>query len=154
MSQKVRREKINQTTNVRLNRSLPFDMPGETKLAVARPANPTPSTPYVPAPVATSGKHIVCQFKSPDGDSSGPPLNLPADTNPEILEVLLNQLLKNEDTMPYSFFVEGTELLGSLQADVLDGMGKSTENVITIVYQPQAVFRVRPVTRCTASMEG
>lgn len=28
------------------------------------------------------------------------------------------------------------------------------EDVIDIVYQPQAVFRVRPVTRCTSSMPG
>lgn len=29
-----------------------------------------------------------------------------------------------------------------------------TENVLDIVYQPQAVFKVRPVTRCTSSMPG
>lgn len=29
-----------------------------------------------------------------------------------------------------------------------------TENVLNIVYQPQAVFRVRAVTRCTSSMPG
>jgi ribosome assembly protein 4 len=130
-------------------------MPGETRIAVPRPANPTPSTPYIPAaPTAASLAHVVCQFRSSDGESAGPPLNLPADANPEILEVLLNQLLKNDDTVPYSFYVEGQELLNTIQADVIDGMGKSSESVVSIVYQPQAVFRVRPVTRCAASMEG
>lgn len=30
----------------------------------------------------------------------------------------------------------------------------STEAVLSIVYQPQAVFRVRSVTRCTSSLPG
>lgn len=30
----------------------------------------------------------------------------------------------------------------------------SVESVLRVVYQPQAVFRVRAVTRCTASMPG
>ncbi len=30
----------------------------------------------------------------------------------------------------------------------------SVEAALQIVYQPQAVFRVRPVSRCTASMPG
>lgn len=130
-------------------------MPGETKLVLPRPANPTPSTPYVPALApAAATQHVVAQFKSADGEPSGPPLNLPADANPEILEVLLNQLLKNGEPAPYSFFVDGVELVGSLQADVLDGLKKSAESIVSIVYQPQAVFRVRPVTRCAAEMEG
>ena len=30
----------------------------------------------------------------------------------------------------------------------------SVETALQIVYQPQAVFRVRPIARCTASMGG
>lgn len=30
----------------------------------------------------------------------------------------------------------------------------SVEKVLTIVYQPQAVFRIRPVTRCSATIAG
>lgn len=36
----------------------------------------------------------------------------------------------------------------------LDIGSADTEAVIDIVYQPQAVFKVRPVTRCTSSMPG
>lgn len=38
--------------------------------------------------------------------------------------------------------------------DTLDPKNIDVENVLNIVYQPQAVFRVRPVTRCTSSMPG
>ena len=30
----------------------------------------------------------------------------------------------------------------------------NTEKTVPIVYQPQAVFKVRPVSRCTSSMPG
>lgn len=36
----------------------------------------------------------------------------------------------------------------------MDRKDKSTEDTITIVYQPQAIFRVRAVTRCTSTLTG
>lgn len=36
----------------------------------------------------------------------------------------------------------------------LDCFQVSVEAALKIVYQPQAVFRVRPIARCTASMPG
>ncbi|CDH50367.1 notchless protein homolog [Lichtheimia corymbifera JMRC:FSU:9682] len=98
------------------------------------------------------GTMIVAQFKSADGESTGPPLNLPGDATPEQLELLLNQLLnQSEDPLPYSFHVGEDEIVKSLWVDRKD---KSTEDAITIVYQPQAVFRVRAVTRCTSTLSG
>lgn len=118
------------------------------------------------------GTMIVAQFKSADGEATGPPLNLPGDATPEQLELLLNQLLnqvrpswslflellayrfnsfQSEDPLPYSFHVGEDEIVKSLWVDRKD---KSTEDAITIVYQPQAVFRVRAVTRCTSTLSG
>lgn len=45
------------------------------------------------------------------------------------------------------------EVKNSLDSS-LDLKKLDVENVLSIVYQPQAVFRVRPVTRCTSSMPG
>ena len=36
----------------------------------------------------------------------------------------------------------------------IDYLQVSVEAALRIVYQPQAIFRVRPVSRCTASMPG
>lgn len=79
--------------------------------------------------------------------------------------------------MPYSFYVGDVEVGESLQS-VLRTSRTSTEEVLRIVYQPQArnpspprssgrsplthrwppavqaVFRVRAATRCTASLQG
>ena len=39
-------------------------------------------------------------------------------------------------------------------ARVLERLDKTTEDVVSIVYQPQALFKVRAVTRCSASLAG
>lgn len=54
--------------------------------------------------------------------------------------------------MPYAFFVDDKEITGNLD-ECLDAKQKfSTELVVDIVYQEQAVFKVRPITRCTRSV--
>ena len=68
--------------------------------------------------------------------------------------------------MPYRFyFHDDTRRKGEETADLLDistnlyatilksGL-KTTEDVITLQYSPQAIFRVRPVSRCSASISG
>lgn len=53
----------------------------------------------------------------------------------------------------YLFFVNG-EPLGDILENHLLKHAISVETILTITYQPQAVFHVRPITRCTASMSG
>eukprot|EP01103_Thecamoeba_quadrilineata_P019048 TRINITY_DN7563_c0_g1_i1.p1 TRINITY_DN7563_c0_g1~~TRINITY_DN7563_c0_g1_i1.p1 ORF type:complete len:478 (-),score=63.94 TRINITY_DN7563_c0_g1_i1:235-1668(-) len=101
----------------------------------------------------SSARHILAQFRSTTGDTTGPQLDLPVDITPEQLELLLNDLLKNEESFPYSFFVKDSEVLDSLQK-VLESKPDSTEETIEIVYLPQSVFRVRPITRCSGSLSG
>ncbi|KAH6564900.1 hypothetical protein BASA50_010440 [Batrachochytrium salamandrivorans] len=110
---------------------------------------PAPGPPPPPA-----GVKVVAQFQNADGEASGPPLNLPIDVNPEQLELLLNSLLQNDDPMPYSFCVDETDITTTLFQDIIHGLGKSSEHMLTIKYQPQAVFKVRTVSRCTASLAG
>lgn len=45
------------------------------------------------------------------------------------------------------------EVVGNLE-EVLEKQELDDESVLTIVYQPQAVFRVRSITRCVSSLEG
>ncbi|KAK9812657.1 hypothetical protein WJX72_001417 [[Myrmecia] bisecta] len=97
--------------------------------------------------------NIIVQFQSETGDTTGPQLDLPHDATPAQLEMLLNGLLQNDDKLPYSFFINDQELADELGGHLLKHL-VSVETALRIVYQPQAIFRVRPVTRCTASMPG
>lgn len=104
--------------------------------------------------VAPEGLKIVADFKSPEGVCAGPPVHLPISATPEQLQLLLNHILKNEDPLPYSFSVNDTEITTDIFMDVIHKMKRSAEDSLTIVYQPQAVFKVRTVSRCTASLDG
>lgn len=144
-------------------------MPGDTKFhkPYHRPTSKKLVKEAEPLPQAPVGSTVVAQFKSPEGDVSGPALNLPANATPEQLELLLNNLLSNvssrlfeltlnqqEEPLPYTFFVDETEIQRNLFLDIIQGTNQSTENALTIVYRPMAVFRVRTVSRCTASLSG
>ncbi|KAI8922298.1 WD40-repeat-containing domain protein [Powellomyces hirtus] len=129
-------------------------MGGETKYHPYVKPNRYKKNDPAPPVKPPSGTTVVAQFKSPEGDVCGPPLNLPADATPEQLALLLNNLLQNEDPLPYSFLVDDTEIKTDLHLDIIHGLGRSTEDQITILYRPQAVFRVRAVTRCSSSLTG
>lgn len=98
-------------------------------------------------------KTVQARFVSDAGDEAGPPMDLPANVTVHQLNLICNAILQNDEPNPYLFFVNEDEIKGSLD-DTLDLIKIDTENVIDIVYQPQALFRVRPVTRCTSSMPG
>ncbi|GAB4813789.1 hypothetical protein N2152v2_000835 [Parachlorella kessleri] len=120
--------------------------------------------------------NVILQFQSPDGDTTGPQLDVPQDVTPGQLETLLNGLLQNEERLPYSFFVEDAEVAAELGQHLLknkvsveavlkvvdqpQAVGMimesevSVEAVLKVVYQPQAVFRVRSVARCSATIPG
>ena len=61
--------------------------------------------------------------------------------------------LLQDESVPYSFFVNESEITGSLK-ETLETQTLETEKVVEIVYQPQAVFKVRAVTRCTSTIPG
>ena len=58
-----------------------------------------------------------------------------------------------DEKLPYSFFVNNVEILSDLRT-TLEELKISTEDILHITYQPQAVFRVKAVNRCTSSLSG
>ncbi|KAJ1668855.1 ribosome assembly [Coemansia sp. RSA 1813] len=97
---------------------------------------------------------ILAQFQSADGDKTGPPLSLPADITAEQLSILINKFLDNDETHPYSFYVNEKEVVKSIQKDIIEGDKRSAEETLVIEYRPQAFFKVRAVTRCSSSLTG
>jgi hypothetical protein len=48
---------------------------------------------------------IFAQFKSPEGEGLGPQLEIPLNLTTKQLNGVLNELLNNDKTEPYSFYV-------------------------------------------------
>eukprot|EP00928_Gymnodinium_smaydae_P013631 TRINITY_DN14961_c0_g1_i1.p1 TRINITY_DN14961_c0_g1~~TRINITY_DN14961_c0_g1_i1.p1 ORF type:complete len:522 (-),score=95.94 TRINITY_DN14961_c0_g1_i1:182-1696(-) len=125
------------------------------KRRVAEKAEVAGKTVGVNPALAVDGQALV-QFVDPEGKQAGPELDVPLGTTKEQLATLLNKLLENGEEMPYSFHLENEEITSSLASSFgkLAAGQQSTERVLSIVYYPLAVFRVRPVTRCTSSLNG
>ncbi|KAI9812506.1 MAG: hypothetical protein M1832_000400 [Thelocarpon impressellum] len=102
------------------------------------------------------------------GQTAGPPVSIPvADASVKNLELLLNSLQGNGDSerIPYRFSLLLDERDGkdsSAPADiptdiyqsVLRSGLRTTEDSINLQYTPQAVFKVKAVSRCSASITG
>eukprot|EP00898_Chlorokybus_atmophyticus_P007554 jgi/Chlat1/77/Chrsp1S03117 len=121
--------------------------------------------------VAAAG-NVIAQLVDAAGASAGPQLDLPQSATPEQLEAVLNNLLKHassavlsctamhvsrtqthDERLPYAFYVNDVELAGELGQHMQQN-AVSVEAVLRIVYRPQAIFRVRAVTRCSSTIAG
>jgi len=115
-------------------------------------------------PVKKRGKHaevlpetMVVRFVDAAGGQAVelPPIDVPLSTSTLQLERLVNEMLENDDKVPFAFYVteEKKELVNTLK-DAVREQGLSTESVLEIKYEALALFRVHPVTRCTDSLPG
>ena len=59
-----------------------------------------------------------------------------------------------EEPLPFAFYARGEAEVVTSLAVCVKALGIETEQVLPVVYQPQAVFRVRAVARCTSSLQG
>ncbi|XP_022813911.1 notchless protein homolog 1 [Spodoptera litura] len=95
---------------------------------------------------------VQARLKSDTGEETGSPLDLPLNITRDQLQSICNKLLQEEDK-PFLFYVKDVEITHTLK-DALDIKNLNSEEGVEIIYQQQAVFRVRPVTRCTSSIPG
>ncbi|KAL6716182.1 ribosome assembly [Lecanora helva] len=100
-------------------------------------------------------------FDQSNGRPTGAPVAVPvADATVKNLELLLNTLQRNEpsERVPYRFtFQSGDSALDitdDLYRTLLKPGLKTTEDLVSLQYTPQAIFRVRAVSRCSSSIPG
>ncbi|CAL1284447.1 unnamed protein product [Larinioides sclopetarius] len=95
---------------------------------------------------------ILARFKDEAGQVTSNPLDLPVDITVDKLTDLCNSLL-NKEGVPFLFFVNDVQIKDSL-LNVVEKKHLGSEQILEITYAEQAVFRVRPVKRCTSSIPG
>ncbi|KAK8925982.1 hypothetical protein KSP39_PZI018655 [Platanthera zijinensis] len=96
---------------------------------------------------------VMCLLTNPEGVRLGGSLYLPQNIGPPQLQDIVNKLLQNEERLPYAFYISDEELVVQL-GTYLQTNKVTVEKVLQIVYQPQAIFRIRPVSRCSATISG
>lgn len=104
-----------------------------------------------------STQRILTQLKNEHGEDIGTAIDIPIDVTVEKLQLICNAINGREEgeEVPFAFFVKDEEISVSLgrtlegQKDLFD-----SEKVLEITCLPQAVYRVRSVTRCSSSIPG
>lgn len=103
--------------------------------------------------VRDSTNNVMCRLTDPNGNPLGAQMYLPESAGPKELNQMVNKLLNNDEKLPYGFYISDQELVVHL-GSYLEKKKVSVERVLTIVYQPQSVFRIRPITRCSSTIAG
>jgi ribosome assembly protein 4 len=115
--------------------------------------------------------NVQIQLRNRQGDTLAQVLDVPLQSSVDELSALVHSLLQSNDSndtnqvVPYSFSTlvprqgkhnehDEVTIASNLHDFYLEHPSVTTEHVWTLVYQPLAIFRVRPVTRCTDTLPG
>uniref|UniRef100_A0A915Q2Y3 NLE domain-containing protein n=1 Tax=Setaria digitata TaxID=48799 RepID=A0A915Q2Y3_9BILA len=102
------------------------------------------------------GRSVSVRIFSEDGkELSEVAIVLPLSTTAAQLQILCNQLLGSlDDPIPITFRTRDGILIEDSLSSSIPEQKIDVEKSIELLYYPEAVFRVRPVTRCTSSIPG
>ncbi|KAL6925965.1 ribosome assembly [Hanseniaspora valbyensis] len=106
--------------------------------------------------------NVLVKFQAFDtGEFVGNSLRVPGNITEQQLEELLNSLNQTaeHDKVPYTFSVEvkdgkTVDIKDNLYTSIIKPGLKTTEDNITLIYTPRAVFKVKPVTRSSVAITG
>lgn len=114
--------------------------------------------------------NVLIKFQASDtGESTGGSIRVPGGITEKQLEELLNNLQgESDDPVPYTFSLLNSDekdtttnnnnklidIKDDLYHSVLKPGIKTTEDFLTLVYTPRAIFKVKPITRSNAAIAG
>jgi ribosome assembly protein 4 len=125
--------------------------------------------------------NVMCQLVDENGQPTGPQVMMPLGATAQQLDAVLCGLLENDEDkeVPYAFFLGENQISDRLSSAVhkqqkdawvskqekegrrfrpsdIDAcpLAVPEEAVLQIIYKPQAVFKVRPVSRCACALDG
>ena len=96
---------------------------------------------------------VRVQLKSVEGAELGPALEVPLASGPAELGSIVSKLKNDTSSTPYAFYAGEVSVPGTLQ-EFQEQYSFSTEQTLTLTYEPLAVFRVRRVSRCAETLPG
>lgn len=76
------------------------------------------------------------------------------DTSRAFLNELMNKFKKTEELTSYIFRIEETEIKESIRETLEKKANFQSEKTLNIIYHPESMFNVAPLTRASSTLEG
>ena len=99
-------------------------------------------------------KFISMEGKELNSESSTNEITLPSEITIFDLNKLINNLLKNPTKEIYNFYINDIEIKTNLKETLQQIKNFSGEKTYNIVYCPESLFKVKPLTRGSTILEG
>ena len=102
----------------------------------------------------TYPSEVVIKFLSMQGDELCSDMTVPISTTCLDLNIMVNKIKKEMETTSYIFLIDNVEV----KAHIIDTLKKlpnfESEKVVKIIYRPESIFSVKPLTRASSTLEG
>lgn len=105
------------------------------------------------------GSNVNITFKNDEGETVGVEVQVDNFTNKADLNKMLQEFMDVDEDhtgkQVYQFYLGDVEVKGTLQ-ECLDKQKETfnTEMVLPLTFKPEAMFKIRPVTRASSTLEG
>ena len=101
---------------------------------------------------------IRIKFQDTEGNELAEEIMIDTRANKGDLNKLIDQLIDSEERQLYQFYLDDKEVRSSIK-EVLEKAMKTNksikpETIIPLTYKPEAMFRIRPITRASSTLEG
>lgn len=113
--------------------------------------------------MASTDSEVIIQFRDANDNELGATLTVPVRLTRDKLEELLKSCLQSEDvtvedadSIRYTLILNNNHEIATTLEAAVDELGTeaSGEGVLNIKYVPLSIYKIRPVTRCSSSLEG
>ena len=102
----------------------------------------------------TFPSEVVIKFLSMQGDELCSDMIVPIETTSLDLNIMINKIKKDLETTSYVFLIDNIEV----KANILDTLKRlanfESEKVVKVIYRPESIFSVKPLTRASSTLEG
>ena len=97
---------------------------------------------------------VKIKLLSVEGEELTGEIGTSVDTSRAFLNELMNKFKKTEEPTSYIFLIDETEIKESIRETLEKKKNFQSEKIINIIYHPESMFNVSPLTRASSTLEG
>lgn len=99
-------------------------------------------------------REVRIKFRDIEGNEIGDEIYVDATSSKIDLNKILDQILQPEEKQVYQFYLDEKEIRSSINDILAKATTYNAETCLPLTYKPEAMFRIRPVTRASSTLEG